>query len=596
MFNAKPSCQPTQQTPIEHPIAHRRRLPHRTSNLEVLKAEIERLRAQVELLQRMIAEMKRERSEISLTASSLAETSQRDSRISEKLPDGEQRDSPETSRRASTVPRTVRPASTDRSDMKKRLTGDGRRSSAEGQRDLSSHVVHIGGYGSLRFEANNIDLGTPLGTLPRVRRGFHSFDFRRFVLTTDITPADRLRIHSEIEFERLGKIEIERTAIPENRGQRHRSGTRFIQGIEGQSGSEIKIEQAWLQYDIASDQFGLRAGIVLPPLGRFNLLHDDDYWDIPRRTLVDRDAPVLPAETAWSELGAGILGTIPLSGGFIKYQAYIVNGVTLDFTNEVIASLRQGRNLLEIEPEIFFDSGPVNGSNTADAATWRLALSPRIGSEIAFSGYHGRYTPDYLNVRENINSFGIDGKLTLGSFEAEGEFIYTDYGRMQRVLDDLARQLVDVGAETSGDETEELESEAEAEFKGPLTNQRYGFWIDLKYRWRPRWLRESFLGRGFEDPQLIPIVRYERVWFNDLVRELRFADGIITNLTLEDISQDRLTIGLTYRPIPSIPISLAYEHNHRRKGRVLVYPDILGSGRLSDRSFDTILFGIAFGF
>src|SRR2546428_7878628 len=40
----------------------------------------------------------------------------------------------------------------------------------------------------------------------------------------------------------------------------------------------------------------IRAGIVLPPLGRFNILHDDDYWDLPRRTLVDRDAPVVPKE------------------------------------------------------------------------------------------------------------------------------------------------------------------------------------------------------------------------------------------------------------------------------------------------------------
>lgn len=562
-----------------------------------LLAEINQLRAQIKALQEMVNELKKERMQSTPSSQTsiperitnrLNETSEDEAHV---LPDA----SPSRLQQRSEEEQEQKPG---RGRTEKGLYGGTAAGPPKARygRSLFGGAVHIGGYGSFRFEANNIDLGPRIGALPRIRRGFNSFDFRRFVLTTDVTPVDRLRIYTEIEFERFGKIEIERTAIPENRGRRDRAGTRFIQELEGQGGSELKFEQAWVQYDFISDKLGARVGLILPPLGRFNILHDDDYWDIPRRTLVDRDAPVLPAKTAWSELGAGILGSIPIGQGFIDYQFYVVNGVTLDFTNGVVVSLRQGRNLIEIEPEIFFDSGPVNGSNTADAVTWRLALSPRIGSEIALSGYHGRYTPDYLGVRENINSFGIDGKLTLGSFEAEGEFIYTDYGRMQRVLDDLARQLVDVGAKTSGEETEELESEVEAEFKGPLTNQRYGFWIDFKYRWRPQWLRESFLGRGFEDPQLIPIVRYERVWFNDLVRELEFSGGRISDLALENVSQDRITIGLTYRPINSVPITFAYEHTQRRTGSTLIFPNVPGVGRLPDRSFDTFLFGIAFGF
>lgn len=567
------------------------------SDHATLLAEIDQLRAQIKALQEMINELKKERAGVTSfskpsadesVTDRLNEASESEARVSDHSPSPRPQQRPEEEQKQ-------KPG---RGRTEKGLYGGTAAGPPKARygRSLFGGAVHIGGYGSFRFEANNIDLGPRLGALPRIRRGFNSFDFRRFVLTTDVTPVDRLRIYTEIEFERFGKIEIERTAIPENRGRSNRAGTRFIQELEGQGGSELKFEQAWVQYDFISDKLGARVGLILPPLGRFNILHDDDYWDIPRRTLVDRDAPVLPAKTAWSELGAGILGSIPIGQGFIDYQFYVVNGVTLDFTNEVVASLRQGRNLLEIEPEIFFDSGPVNGSNTADAVTWRLALSPRIGSEIAFSGYHGRYTPDYLNVRENINSFGIDGKLTLGSFEAEGEFIYTDYGRMQRVLDDLARQLVDVEAETESNETEELESEVEAEFKGPLTNQRYGFWIDFKYRWRPRWLRESFLGRGFEDPQLIPIVRYERVWFNDLVRELEFANSRISDLTLENLSQDRITVGLTYRPINSVPITFAYEHTQRRTGSSLIFPNVLGLGRPPDRSFDAFLFGIAFGF
>lgn len=462
-------------------------------------------------------------------------------------------------------------------------------------RGLFGDKVRIGGYGSFRYEANNISDGPAVGNLPVIRRGYNSFDFRRFVLTLDAAPADRLRVYSEIEFERLGEIEVERTAIPENRGSSNRAGVRFIQEVEGQSGSELAVEQAWAQYDFTNN-FSLRMGVILPPVGRFNILHDDDYWDLPRRPLVDRGGPVLPVKAAWSELGAGVLGNVPWGDGYVDYQFYVVNGARLDFTLEEVASLRQGRNLLELEPEIAFSSGPFNGTDAADAVTWRVAISPKLGHELAFSGYHGKYTPDYLNVDSSINSLGIDGKTSWGSFEMEGEFIYTDFGRMMAVLNDIARQAVDVAAETSGSETSELESEVEAEFAGPFTNQRYGFWIDFKYRMWPRFLRGSFLERGFENPQLIPIFRFERIWFNDLVNSFEFANGFITDLDTENLQQQRTTLGLSYRPSPSVVMTAAWENNRRISGSRLISPDVLGLGRLTDKSFDAFITGLSFGF
>lgn len=459
-------------------------------------------------------------------------------------------------------------------------------------RSLFGENVRIGGYGSFRFEANNLDRRR-VGDLPVARPSANGFTFRRLVLTADVNPSDRLRFYTELEFERLGKIEIGRATVPENRGGRSQlAGTRFIQEVEGQGGSEIKLEQFWVQYNF-HDALGVRGGIILPPLGRFNILHDDDYWDVPRRTLVDRDAPVIPAKSAWSEVGLGVIGSKPMGKGFFNYQFYVVNGVTLDFALEQIVSVRNDKTLIEFEPEIFFDSGPVNGSHPAQAVTWRLGFIPRFGNEIAFSGYHGKYTPGFLKESAWINSFGIDGKLTRGSFEAEGEFIYSDYGRMHRVLGDLARNLVNRKSE---DELSETETEVAIGLAGPFANQRYGFWFDLKYRWRPDWLRSSILGESFNDPQLIPIVRYERVWFNKFVRGLTFKGGAIEGFDVEDLSQDRLTLGLTYRPVASVPISFAYEHNHRRSGRSLLFPLVPGLGRPADRSFDAFVIGIALGF
>ncbi len=462
-------------------------------------------------------------------------------------------------------------------------------------RGLFGDVVKIGGYGSFRFEANNIDPGPQIADLPPLKRGFDSFDFRRFVLTLDAAPSKRLRFYTEIEFERLSEIEVERNAIPENRGTRNRAGTRFIQEVEGQSGGEIAIEQAWAQFNF-NEKFGTRMGVILPPVGRFNILHDDDYWDLPRRPLVDRGGPVLPVKSAWREAGAGFVGNIPTRKGYVDYQFYVVNGSQLDFALEEVVSLREGRNLLELEPEISFASGPFNGSKTAGGLTWRVAISPSIGQEFAFSGYHGDYTPDYLKQDAWVNALGFDGKLTLGRFEIEGEYVFTNFGRMDAVLTDIGRQFVDAAAQTFSSETSILEAEVETEFAGPLTKRRRGFWVDFKYRYWPLWLDKTFLGRDLENPQLIPIVRFERIWFDDFVTGLDFAGGAITSLEREDLLQQRTTVGLAYRPIASVVFSTAWEHNRRLAGSRMIFPRMVGIGMLPDKSYDAWIFGTAFGF
>ena len=464
-------------------------------------------------------------------------------------------------------------------------------------RSLFFDYVKIGGYGSFRYEANNIDLGPQVGDLPRLRRGHNGFDFRRFVMTLDAAPFKRLRFYTEIEFERLNEIEIERNAIPENLGRagRVRRGTRFIQEVEGTSGGAIAMEQAWAQYDF-SDNFGARFGVILPPLGRFNVLHDDDYWDLPRRPLVSRGGPVIPTKSAWREVGGGLIFNKPIGNGYLDGQFYVVNGVQLDFTIEQVASLREGRNLLELEPELAFSAGAFDGSQTADAAAWRLAVSPSLGQEFAVSGYHGRYTPDYLIEHGQINAIAFDGKATMGSFEIEGEYVYTHFGRFREVLGDIGLQMVDAAAKTSSSEAADLESELEGGFKGPFTNSRRGFWVDFKYRARPKWMQDSFLGSDFEDPQLIPILRWERIWFDDFLTGFDFSGSEITRFETENLQQERLSFGLAYRPVTSVVFTTAWEHNRRVSGSQLIFPRPVGTDPLPDKSFDTLIVGATFGF
>jgi len=461
-------------------------------------------------------------------------------------------------------------------------------------RGLFGEAVKIGGYGSFRFEANNIPQGPQIGDLPPLKYSNNSFDFRRFVFTIDAVPSKRLRFYTEIEFERLSEIEIERNAIPENRGRanRNRRGTRFMQEFEGTSGGELAIEQAWAQFNI-TDSLGVRGGIVLPPVGRFNILHDDDYWDIPRRTLVDRGGPVLPAKVAWQELGAGLIFSKPLGAGYLDAQVYVVNGPKLDFSIEEVVAFREGRELLELEPEIAFSSGAVDGSQATAGLTWRAALSPRIGHEIALSGYHGRYTPDYLTRKPWVNTVAVDGKTTWGGFEIEGEFAYTKFNGFRPVLDDIALQLVDSAAKTFSSETSILESEVETGFAGPLTDSRKGFWIDFKYRLRPQWLQRV---KELDDPHFIPILRWERIWFRDFVRGFEFSDSRITELQMEDLTQERFTLGLAFRLMPSVVVTAAWEHNRMLEGSRFIFPQPVGAGPIPNKTFDGFIVGTAFGF
>src|SRR5262249_17781445 len=172
--------------------------------------------------------------------------------------------------------------------------------------------VRVGGYGSMRVSVTDD---------PALK---NTFELRRFVLTSDARIAPRLSAYMELEFERFRKLEIEKTLAPAE------GGLSAQQSVEGTNDSEISLEQIWMQYDI-QDWLKFRGGGVLVPLGRFNINHDDNRWDLPRRSLVDRGVPVLPSTAAWDELGVGFLGDVPITEDMLlSYQAYVVNGVSLD--------------------------------------------------------------------------------------------------------------------------------------------------------------------------------------------------------------------------------------------------------------------------
>lgn len=446
--------------------------------------------------------------------------------------------------------------------------------------------VRVGGYGSVRFEANDVASGN---NIPGGSAG--AFTFRRFVLTTDARPASRLKIFTELEFERLFEIESEKGF------GRAPGELEFKQTIEGNNGGSIELEQAWAQFDFA-ERHGLRAGIVLAPVGRFNLLHDDDYWDIPRRTLTDRDAPVLPVKSAWRDLGAGLVGSFNVGKtGRLDYQLYGLNGAALDFNLEHELKSEAGSPgsaELVLNAESQLNSGFFDGSKSATAFSWRTAYSPNLNSEFAFSGYHGKYAPSFLNFREPLTSFAYDHKVRWKGFEMESEFVYTSLGNLENVLSNFAVAAFNSESTTAPSSSAGAITAATVEMElANLSSRRYGVWSDFKYHARPRWLKNSFLGRSFEDPQLIPIVRYERVWLNGVTDEVSasgFGNVVALSFIQQDLEQERWTAGLSYRPTLQFAIQAAFEHNRRVNGSRLIFPNV------NEDSTNGIVMGMSFAF
>ena len=76
------------------------------------------------------------------------------------------------------------------------------------------------------------------------------------------------------------------------------------------------------------------------------------------------------------------------------------------------------------------------------AGALRIFWSPSLGNEIGTSVYYGRYTPDFL-PSETVWSLSTDGKLTLGPFEIEGQYVYTRWNGIKRVAQGFANAVAE---------------------------------------------------------------------------------------------------------------------------------------------------------
>lgn len=204
-----------------------------------------------------------------------------------------------------------------------------------------------------------------------------TFDQHRFIPFIYSEVSERIHVSAEIEFEHGG----------------------LVKG-KGESDGEIKLEFATV--DIAfGERLNYRAGVILSPLGRFNLNHDSPLNDLTNRPLVARQ--IVP--TTLSEAGMGFYGVFyPSEDGLLGYEIYLVNG----FNQGTATSLRSGRGSQKAD------------NNEEKSLVGRLNYSPFLGLDLGASLHWGAYDD---SGEENLAILALDTVYNRGPIEAKGEFV-----------------------------------------------------------------------------------------------------------------------------------------------------------------------------
>jgi hypothetical protein len=187
---------------------------------------------------------------------------------------------------------------------------------------------------------------------------------------------------------------------------------RFAAELEfEEGGEEIKLEFAAIDVRI-HPAFTLRGGMLLSPLGRFNLSHDSPLNEFTDRPLVSTDV----IGVALSEAGLGALGQFAVgSGGRLTYEAYFTNG----FHDGLIADAEDGTR-------IPLGRGNHEDNNAEPAVVARLAWSPRVGVELGASTHRGAYNTfqtDGLEIddRRTVSLSVLDAEVVVAGVRLAGE-------------------------------------------------------------------------------------------------------------------------------------------------------------------------------
>jgi hypothetical protein len=205
--------------------------------------------------------------------------------------------------------------------------------------------------------------------------------------------------------------------------------------IEIEHGGELGVEFAHMDYWM-HDLVNFRAGIILDPLGHFNLVHDAPYQDLTLRPLVDET--IIPV--VLREPGVGFFGSLDLDPWEFDYEVYVVNGFKgLSKTGSSAINTNSGLRGARPHGSQLGSSG-YRDFNDDKAIVGRVSASPFLGFEAGVSAHTGMYDESGDN---RLTIYALDWTANLGSlaraagaeldflsrFEFVGELAWADIGR-----------------------------------------------------------------------------------------------------------------------------------------------------------------------
>ncbi|HPF35737.1 MAG TPA: hypothetical protein P5571_12700 [Candidatus Krumholzibacteria bacterium] len=209
--------------------------------------------------------------------------------------------------------------------------------------------------------------------------GGNTFDQHRFVPFLTAHVSDRVSVSMELELEHGGNPD---------------------------AGGEIKLEYGVMDYRLR-DGLSFRGGVILSPLGLFNLRHDSPLNDLTERPTVNRQ--IMPSTL--SESGMGFFGTFyPSDDAVLSYEIYLVNG----FDEGVLSGNDGGKKLRVRDGR----GSQKSDNNENKALAGRLGWSPALGLDFGASVHTGKY--DDLGEK-NLSIVGLDGTARLGNLDLRGE-------------------------------------------------------------------------------------------------------------------------------------------------------------------------------
>ncbi len=194
------------------------------------------------------------------------------------------------------------------------------------------------------------------------------------------------------------------------------SGIKFTSELEFEHGTEeIKLEAALVDIEL-HDALTLRGGIILSPIGKFNLAHDSPRNQFNDRPLVS--TRIIP--TTLSEAGFGFHGFVyPFGLNRLMYEVYLVNGL-----NDGVLLAGDGTSIPDGRPESL--SGDNNGR---PSVVGRIAVQPEFGGEFGFSMHTGPYNTFLqegfeVDEKRRLTIIAVDGEMNIGNISLQGEFAH----------------------------------------------------------------------------------------------------------------------------------------------------------------------------